>query len=48
MDIHKPPKDAEFVEKTNEQSEVVHAVPVKTYTQEEVQAMLEAVQKGEK
>lgn len=47
MAIYKPAPDAEVIEKEPEQAEVVQAVETKTYTQEEVQAMLEQIQKGQ-
>lgn len=47
MSIYKTIPDAEKTEKENQQSEVIYAKKQKTYTQEEVLAMLEQVQKGE-
>lgn len=47
MAIYRTIPDAEKTEKKNQQSEIVYAKKQKTYTQEEVLAMLEQVQKGE-
>lgn len=47
MSIYKTIPDAKKTEKENQQSEVTCAKKQKTYTQEEVLAMLEQVQKGE-
>lgn len=46
MAIYRTIPDAEKTEKKNQQSEIICAKK-KTYTQEEVLAMLEQVQKGE-
>lgn len=47
MAIYRTIPDAEKTEKENQQSEIICAKKQKTYTQEEVLAMLEQVQKGE-
>lgn len=46
MPIYITPKDAEHEEKLPEKAAVQTATPQKTYTQEEVQKMLEQIQKG--
>lgn len=46
MAIYLPAENAEMIEKKPEQGELVQAVTTKTYSQEEVQALLEAIQKG--
>lgn len=46
MPIYLTPKDAEHEEKIPEKVAVQTAAPKKTYTQEEVQKMLEEIQKG--
>ena len=48
MDIYVTPEDAEYTEKTNEQTEVQTAVNPEVYTKEEVQILLEAVLKATK
>ena len=47
MAIYRTIPDAEKTEKKNQQAEIVYAKKQKTYTREEVLAMLEQVQKGE-
>jgi hypothetical protein len=47
MAIYRPAENAEIIEKKPEQGELVQAVQQKTYTQEEVLAMLEQIQKGQ-
>ena len=47
MAIYRTIPDAEKQKKENQQSEIIYAKKQKTYTQEEVLAMLEQVQKGE-
>lgn len=46
MSIYIPSKDAEHEEKLPETSTVQTATPERTYTREEVQKMLEQIQKG--
>lgn len=47
MSIYTTVPDADVPDKKPEQSEITQAVRTKTYTQEEVLAMLAQVQKGE-
>lgn len=47
MSIYTTVPDADVKEKKPEQSEITQAVQTKTYTQEEVLAMLAQIQKGE-
>lgn len=47
MSIYITVPDADVSDKKPEQSEITQAVQTKTYTQEEVLAMLAQVQKGE-
>lgn len=46
MPIYLTPKDAEHEEKIPEKAAVQTATPERTYTHEEVQMMLEQIQKG--
>lgn len=46
MPIYITPKDAEHEERLPEKAAVQVATPERTYTQEEVQKMLEQIQKG--
>lgn len=48
MDIYVTPEDAEYTEKTNEQTEIQTAVKPEVYTKEEVQMLLEALLKSTK
>lgn len=47
MAIYIPPENAKKIEKHPEQAEPVQATKTKTYTQEEVFAMIEQIQKGQ-
>ena len=47
MSIYTTVPDADVTEKKPEQSKITQAVQTKTYTQEEVLAMLAQIQKGE-
>lgn len=46
MAIYRPPENAEKIEKKPEQEQLVQAIKPKTYTQEEVLAMIEQIQRG--
>jgi hypothetical protein len=45
--IHVIPPDADVETKTNKRTQIIHAVKSKTYTQEEVLAILAQIQKGQ-
>lgn len=47
MAIYIPSKNVEIKEKKSEQGQLVKAVQQKTYTQEEVLAMMNQIQEGE-